>query len=402
MEAKAIKDTPAPAANNAANGKRRKLLVAVLGAIAALGLAYGAYWAMVGRYFEYTDDAYVDGNVVQITPRVAGTVVAIKAEDTDRVRAGQELVELDPADAAVALQRAEAQLAQAVRHVRSLYAATRRLQADVEVRETALAKAKADLGRRERLASSGAVSSEDVQHARDALRSAESAWRATRQQLAANRALTGGTTLATHPEVRRAEAQVRDAYLRYRRTRLPAPVSGYVARRSIQVGQRVKPGTPLMAVVPLDQVWVDANFKEGQLDDIRVGEPATLTADAYGGVVYHGVVAGLGAGTGSAFALLPAQNATGNWIKVVQRLPVRIALDPEELKQHPLRVGLSMEVTVDVRKGDPARSPRLAPTDPQYRTSVFERQDRGADALITRILAENSAAAGATGKLARR
>src|SRR5438132_13153911 len=246
------------------------------------------------------------------------------------VTAGRRRVQLDQADAKVALDQADAQLAKTVREVRSLFATSAQLQATVAMRQSDLAKANEDLARRERLASSGAVSGEERQHARDAANSARAALLAAQQELAANRARVDRTTVDNHPDVLNAAAHVRDAYLTYARTALPAPVSGFVAKRAVQLGQRVSPGAPLMAIVPLDQVWIDANFKEPQLTDMRGGQPVTLKADIYGrSVKYHGKVVGFGAGTGSAFALLPAQNATGNWIKIVQRVPVRIALDPQ-------------------------------------------------------------------------
>jgi membrane fusion protein, multidrug efflux system len=387
----ATRDNPAVAAEAAAtnpNGKRKKLLATVIGAFVAAGLAYGAYWAIVARHVESTDDAYVDGNVVQITSQIAGTVIAIHADDTEFVRTGEELVQLDRADAAVALRGREARLAQTVREVRNLFANTAQLKAAVAGREVDLAKVRGDLARREKLANSGAISTEDVQHARDAVRGAESALAAAREQLAANRALTDDTSVAAHPSVEQAAAQVRAAYLEYQRTMLPAPVSGIVAKRSVQLGQRVRPGTPLMAIVPLDEVWVDANFKEGQLKDIRIGQPVRLTADA-NGVEYYGRVIGFDAGTGAAFALLPAQNATGNWIKVVQRLPVRIALDQKELEAHPLAIGLSMEVEVDVHQKNGAQRVQVADADPTYRTAVFARQERAVDDLIADIIMQN-------------
>jgi membrane fusion protein (multidrug efflux system) len=337
----------AAAANG--NGRRRKLVVAVLAVFALAGIAYGIYWTLVARYLQSTDDAYVSGNIVQITPQIAGTVIGIRVDDTQFVQAGQTLVELDPADAKVALDRAEAALAKTVREVRNLFATTAQLRASVDLQQSDLARAEEDFARRQRLGASGAVSGEELQHARDAVRSAQAALAAAQQQLEANRARTDRTTVEDHPDVKAGAASVRDAYLTYARTTLPAPVSGFVAKRSVQLGQRVNPGTPLMAVIPLDAVWVDANFKEAQLSGMRVGQPVSLTADLYGGKIeYHGRIAGFGAGTGSAFAVLPAQNATGNWIKIVQRVPVRIALDPNELAAHPLRVGLSMTATIRV------------------------------------------------------
>jgi len=376
-----------------APSRRWRLLAAVGGGLLAITLAYGLYWAQVLRYHQTTDDAYVSGNVVQITPQISGTVVAIGADDTQFVKAGQSLVRLDRADAKVALDQAEAQLARTVRDVRNQFATSAQLGAAVEARQTDLTRAQSDLERRARLGASGAVSGEELQHARDAVKGAQADLAAARQQFAANRARIDGTTLQDHPEVRDAAAAVRNAYLTWARTDLPAPVAGFVARRNVQLGQRVAPGAPLMAVVPLDQVWVDANFKEPQLSRMRVGQPVTLSADLYGGhVVFHGKVAGFGAGTGSAFSLLPAQNATGNWIKIVQRVPVRVALDPREIAEHPLQIGLSMRADVDVRDGSGARLPQLASTATPWSTDVFGSSDAQADARVAAIISANEPA----------
>ncbi|MSQ70724.1 MAG: HlyD family efflux transporter periplasmic adaptor subunit [Betaproteobacteria bacterium] len=340
-------------------------ITGVLGAFALAGFAVLFYWVTTGRYIESTEDAYVVGNLVQITPQVPGTVTAVTAQDTDFVKAGQILIELDKADSAVALDAAEAQLARSVRQVRHLMATTAEFAATVELRGAELRKARQDLARRDGLAGSGAVSAEETQHARDAITAADASLTLARQQAAAHRTLVDGTTLENHPEVRSAAARVREAHLAWSRTAMTAPVSGFVARRNVQLGQRVSPGTPLMTVVALDQVWVEANFKEAQLASLRVGQPVRLRADLYGaGVEYQGRIAGFGAGTGSAFALLPAQNATGNWIKVVQRVPVRIALDAAQLQQHPLQIGLSMQVEVNIRDGSGERLPRLARSQP--------------------------------------
>jgi membrane fusion protein, multidrug efflux system len=370
--------------------KRRLLLAVFGGGFLLIGAAYTAYWSSVLRYQQSTDDAYVNGNVVQITPQISGTVVSIGADDTQFVKAGQALVRLDQADAKVALDQSEAQLAKTVREVRNLFATSAQLRAAVEMRQSDLAMAQKDLARRERLGDSGAISTEELQHARDSMRNAEAALMSAQQQLAGNQARVDGTTLENHPDVRNASAAVRNAYLTYSRTVLPAPVSGFVARRAVQLGQRVGPGAPLMSVVPLDQVWVDANFKEPQLANMRVGQPVTLTADLYGGGFrYHGKIAGFGAGTGSAFALLPAQNATGNWIKIVQRVPVRIALDPREMAEHPLQIGLSMKVEVSVRDGGGERLPQLAHNAPAYSTDVFHSVDEAADTRVQEIIAAN-------------
>jgi membrane fusion protein (multidrug efflux system) len=374
--------------------KRRKLIALVLGAFALAGIAYGTYWAFFARDRESTDDAYVNGNVVQITSQIGGTVVAIDADDTDFVQAGKTLVRLDTADSKVALEQAESALAKTVREVRNLYATTGQLQAGVRQREADYRRAQEDLARRERLASSGAISGEELQHARDALRAADAALSAAKQQLSAQQALVDRTTVENHPDVKNAAAHVHEAYLAYARTSIPAPVSGYVAKRSVQLGQRIQPGVPLMAVVPLDQVWVDANFKEGQLKNMRAGQPATLTADLYGGKVqYHGKVVGFGAGTGGAFALLPAQNASGNWIKIVQRVPVRVAIDAAELEAHPLQVGLSMQVEVDTEERGGERLPRAAQSSPADATSVFGSIDRLAEQRVKTIIAQNNGGA---------
>jgi membrane fusion protein, multidrug efflux system len=386
-------DTPVSTPNH--KRRRWRWLSAVAVVVLALATAYGAYWARVLRFEQTTDDAYVGGNIVQITPQISGTVVEIGADDTQFVRAGQPLVRLDQADARVALDQAEAQLARTVRDVRNLFSTSSELQAAVQLRQTDLAAAQSDLQRRQRLGDSGAVSGEELQHSRDAVKAAQAALLQAQQQLAANRARVDGTTLSDHPQVRDAAAVVRNAYLTLARTELPAPVSGFIARRNVQLGQRVGPGAPLMAVVPLDQVWVDANFKEPQLARMRVGQPVLLRADLYGGrIVYHGTVAGFGAGTGAAFSLLPAQNATGNWIKIVQRVPVRIALDPHELAAHPLQIGLSMKVAVSVRNGaDAARLPQLASRLPAYSTRVFADSDASADARVKAIIAANQSPA---------
>jgi len=367
---------------------RKKLLLSVVGAFAAGAIAYGAYWSIALRNTESTDDAYVNGNVVQITSQVAGTVVRIAADDTDFVKAGTTLVQLDTADSRVALEEAESQLAKTVRQVRNLYATSGQLAATVRQHDAELARAADDLSRREKLAASGFISNEALQHERTSLRAADAAAAAARQQLAAHEALVEHTTLESHPDVRNAAARVHEAYLAYARTALPAPVSGYVAKRSVQLGQRIAPGTPLMAVVPLDELWVDANFKEGQLRSMRVGQPVSLTADLYGDKLeYHGKVVGFGAGTGGAFALLPAQNASGNWIKIVQRVPVRIALDKDELAAHPLQVGLSMQVKVDTHEQAGERLPRIAQARAADASGLFDAVDRLADERVRMIIA---------------
>ncbi|WP_413197352.1 HlyD family efflux transporter periplasmic adaptor subunit [Pararobbsia alpina] len=370
-------------------GKRKGLLVLLVAAVIAGGAAYAAYYFSYGRFHEATDDAYVSGNLVQLTPQVTGTVVAVNADDTQTVKAGDPVVELDAADAKIALTNAEAALGQTVRRVSSLYVNNDYYAANIAQRESDLVRARDDLRRRVAIANTGGVSAEDIAHAHDVVNTAQAALDAARQQAKANHALTDRTTVGEHPDVQAAASKVRDAYLWYARNTLPAPVTGYVAKRSIQVGQRVSPGTSLMAIVPLDGVWVDANFKEVQLTRMRIGQPVTLTADVYGSSVeYHGRIEGFSAGTGGAFATLPAQNATGNWIKIVQRLPVRIQLDQKELEAHPLRIGLSMQVSVDTH--DDSGTQLGAAINTMYRTDVFAQYGAQADEEIAKIIALNA------------
>ena len=392
---------PASAPDTARPPPRKRALLILSAALAVGALGYGLYWALVLNQVETTDDAYVQAHIVQVTPQVAGTVVAIQAEDTDRVKAGQVLVRLDPADARVALDQAQSQLAQTVREARQLYANNRTLQAQIALRQADLARVQSetlrlqdDIDRRTPLLASGAVGQEEVKHlqaqigaARSTTAAAQAAMTAAQEQLASNQVLTEGLDLDQQPGVQRAAARVREAFLAVQRTTLQAPVAGHVARRSVQLGQRVAAGMPLLSVIALDEVWVEANFKESQLRQLRLGQPVTLKSDVYGrGTVYHGTVAGLGAGTGAAFALLPAQNATGNWIKVVQRVPVRIQLDPLELKAHPLRVGLSMEARVDVSRTDGALLADGAQAPVASQTAVFETDTAAADEAVRRII----------------
>ena len=406
MEATQTPAAPAvPVVPGSGSSKRRKALTILAGVVVVIGLSWAAYEWLVASHYESTDNAYVQGNVIQITPQVGGTVMAIMADDTDFVKAGQPLVKLDPADAKVALDQAEANLAQAVRQVRTLYANNGSLSAQVALRQTDVGRAQADitratddLARRQQLVGNGAVSKEELEHAQTQLQNARSAMsaaqagvNAAREQLSSNQAMTDGTSIDEHPSVQAAAAKVREAWLATQRALLPAPVDGYVAKRTVQLGQRVAAGTPLMSIIPLKQVWVDANFKEVQLRKIRLGQPVKLTADLYGKKVeYDGTVAGLGAGTGAAFALLPAQNATGNWIKVVQRVPVRVELDMRQVAANPLRVGLSMDATVDVSKQDGktlADAPRASAI---ATTEAFQAQDDGAEAEVRRVIARNA------------
>ncbi len=397
----------ASASGPAPTGGGRQKALTIVGLVVLAGLSYGGYEWYAGRNQESTDNAYVQGNVIQITPQIGGTVTAILADDTDFVKAGQPLVKLDAADAKMTLALAEANLAQAVRQVRSLYANNTTLEAQITVRESDIAKAQNeitrlhdDLARRQALVGIGAVSAEEISHvqaqitqAQTALASAKASSLAAREQLQSARTLTDNTQAQNHPTVVAAAAKVREAFLTLHRATLPAPVDGYIAKRTVQLGQRIAPGTPLMSVVALGAPWVDANFKEVQLRTIRIGQAATLTADVYGKKVeYQGTVIGLGAGTGAAFSLLPAQNATGNWIKVVQRVPVRIALDPAQVSAHPLRIGLSMEVTVDVKSQEGKSLAEGAQAASSVQTDVYDLLDGQATAEIQRVIANNMGA----------
>jgi membrane fusion protein (multidrug efflux system) len=369
---------------------RRRALTGLAAVVMLCSMGYAAYWFFDGRYYESTDDAYVNGDVVQITSEVPGTVIGLHVDDTQRVVAGQPVLELDPADAKIAEANSEADLARAVRQVRGLFAQGQELRAQIDQREQAARTADDDLKRRGGLVADGAISAEELSHARDAVTTTRANVAAARQQLSQTVAQIDGTTIADHPQVLAAAAAVRNAALALHRTDLIAPVSGVIAKRSVQVGQRVAAGTPLLAVVPLDDVWIDANFKEGQLERMRAGQPVTVHTDLYGGgVTYHGHVVGIAAGSGNAFALLPPQNASGNWIKIVQRLPVRILLDPRELEAHPLRVGLSTAVRVDLHdaSGPPVTTAVRNVSQPNQ---ASEGNDPAVDARIAAIIADNA------------
>ncbi|HEV2229822.1 MAG TPA: HlyD family efflux transporter periplasmic adaptor subunit [Steroidobacteraceae bacterium] len=373
---------------------RRTWLTILAAALVVVALAAAAWWWLYASRYQSTDDAYVAGDLVGVMSQVSGTVVSIGADETDRVQAGEELVRLDATDYRIALQEAEEQLARAVRQVHTVFANRDELRALVAQRQADLGRAEADLARRRGVAASGAVSTEELGHAQDAVKAARDALTAAQHNLAAGVALVGRTGVSDNPDVRAAGTQVERAWLNVQRTSVRAPVSGYVARRTVQLGERIAPGTPLMAIVPLERLWVDANFKEVQLDRMRIGQPARVLADLYGGhVEYHGTVEGLGMGTGAAFALLPAQNATGNWIKVVQRVPVRITLEPQELAEHPLRVGLSTRVRVDVHESS-GRALAAAPRpEPVLATSAYDTDLGEIRARIAEIIRDNSAAA---------
>lgn len=404
-----------------ASNKRGFLFRLLFLAIVVVAIIAGVMYYLNGRWYESTDDAYVQGNVIQITPQVGGTVVGIFADDGDFVHAGDTLIRLDQTEAEVALNEAKATLAKTVREVRSLYsqasgakATSGAQQALVQAQEsavkgakTALDKARADYSRRQKLVKSGAISKEESAHARDVFQQAQSSYQSALSQLEATRgqftasqqtaevsnALVSGTLINQHPDILVAESKLKAAYLTYVRSTITAPADGYVAKRAAQVGQRVAAGSALMAVVPLKNVWIYANFKETQLKEMRIGQPVTITSDLYGDdVVYDGVISSLGIGTGSAFALLPAQNATGNWIKIVQRIPVRVEFSkPEQLDKHPLRIGMSMFVETDLHNTDGAVLAQGVNPNSKLVTSIYDQQVAEADRLISEIVQQNLA-----------
>lgn len=373
------------------NKKRNTVLAGITVLFLAVGGAYAVYYQTVLSKIQETDNAYVGGNLVNLSSQVTGNVTEIRAEETQMVQAGAPLVMLDAADADVALAQADAKLGAAVRQQRQRYADVAQYDATVALRRLELKSAEDDLARRLPLAADHTISGEEVAHARQAVNNARAAVAVAVKQEQAAQASVTGVDVSHHPDVLAAKADYQSAWLAARRNTIVAPVSGYIAKRAVQVGARATPGTALLAIVPLDQLWVDANFKESELRNIRVGQPALVEADMYGSKVeFHGKVVGLSAGTGSAFSLLPAQNAGGNWIKVVQRLPVRIALDAAELRAHPLRIGLSTTVKVDISKTDGPVLGAAMPQQPVYQTAALsqplQQATTAADTIISRNL----------------
>lgn len=381
--------TPTSNATSAAsNGSRLRALTIITLIFASLGGGYYFYQHGYGQYHEQTDDAYVGGNQIYVNSQIPGTVISVDAEDNQQVQAGISLVKLDATDSTVSLADAAANLAQTVRNIRQQYSSVDAAAAVVKQRQTELERAQHDLARRTPLANSDVLASEDIEHARDAVSTAAAGLHVAEAQLAQAHTLVDGSPLRTQPSLLHARAAYVQASLAQQRTVITAPVAGTVAKRNVQVGQRITPENPLLALVPLDQLWVDANFKESQLAHIRIGQPAVVETDVYGSrVEYHGKVVGIAAGTGGAFSLLPPQNATGNWIKVVQRVPVRIALDPADLRANPLRIGLSTAVSVDTHDRSGSVLTAL-PATPRLTTSVFDQQLRQAEAEADRIIAQ--------------
>jgi len=388
MSANAETNTPQQSSKKE---KRKGILLSLAFIFVAIAVAYGVYWFLVLRHYQETDDAYVSGNQVQIMAQVSGSVTKIWADNTGFVKQGDVLVSLDPADAEQNFEKAQTQLASSVRQIHQLMINSKQYQANIELQKTALAKAKHDLNRRIPLGEANLIGREELQHARDAVASAQAELDVAIQQYNANQAMVLSTRLEDQPVIKQAAAQVRDAWMALQRTQIISPMTGYVSQRAVQVGSQISPTTPLMAIVPAKGMWVDANYKETQLANIRIGQPATVVTDMYGDdVVFTGKVVGLDMGTGSAFSLLPAQNATGNWIKVVQRLPVRIELDEQQITEHPLRIGLSALVNVDTTSRDGAVLSTQIRTTPVYESNARVLDMAPVNTLIDQIIQANA------------
>ncbi len=384
---------PTPSTSTPQGSPHRKawifgyILIALL-----IGIAIFIYWWGWLRFRAYTDDAYVAGNMVTLTPQIPGIVVSINADETDIVEKNQLIVELDPTDFAIAYEQKKAELAEALRNAISWFERVGELKAELEVQKAVLWKSALDYEHRKNLVQQGGVSKEDFEHSEADLRAAFASLIDIEHSLIAAIAQVERTTVVTHPSVEVAQEQLKEAYVQLNRCKIYAPVTGMIAQRNVQVGERVEAAGNLLAIVPLDQIWVYANYKETQLTKMKIGQPVKMTADIYGSsVVYQGKVIGIAAGTGSVFSIIPPQNATGNWIKIVQRLPVRITLDPEQIIEHPLRLGLSMEVTVDLHNTQGSSLPHLKSPAPVYATDIWDEQLKGADVVIDEIIQANVA-----------
>ena len=385
-----VEPTEAQIAANAAT--RRKKMTMAIGAFLLMGIAFAIYYTFVARFNESTDNAYVGGNVVAINAQTSGTVEAVLAEENQEVKAGQALVTLNATDADVALTQASAQLADTTRQIRQAFNNTGITNAQLAQANTAVTTATDAVNRRAPLVATGAVSKEEFSTAQDNLAKAKAAQQVAQSQNNSATAQVANTDIAHHPSVERAKAAFRSAYINQKRLAVIAPIDGIVAKRYVQVGQSVAPNLPLMNLVAANQVWVDANFKETQLANLRVGQDVEIKADMYGSAVtYKGKVQGIAIGTGSAFSVLPAQNATGNWIKIVQRIPVRITIDAEQLKKFPLRVGMSMEAIVDTHARDGAVLGSTADTaaTADLVTTVYTQDAAEADAAAMKIIDAN-------------
>lgn len=377
------------APSNKTKNRKKGLSIFILLLIVS-GILTAFYWLFFLKDIESTEDAYVGGNQIMVSGQVAGNVAKINVDNMDKVRAGDILIELDDTNAKLSFEQAQSNLANAVRQIKQLEFTVQQLQAAVNANEITLAQAQGNLNRRVQLEKSGAIDQESFQHAKEAVALAKANLSSSQNQLAANQALLLARPLMQQPQIQNAAAAVKQAWLNLQRTQIKSPIDGYVARRSAQVGQAVSVGSPLMAVISTEQMWLDANFKETQLTDMRLGQPAEVHFDLYGkDKVFHGTVVGIDIGTGSAFSLLPSQNASGNWIKVVQRIPVRIQLDAQQIAENPLRIGLSATVKVNVANKDGAFLREIDAPRTHYTTDTLHYDESAVDSLIQSIIEQN-------------
>ncbi|MGE0197757.1 MAG: efflux RND transporter periplasmic adaptor subunit [Simkaniaceae bacterium] len=377
------------------NGKRKKLLIFTSVCILLVGVLVFLYWLEVLRFEQYTNDAYVNGNLVELTPQVPGIVAAIYADNTDYVEENQVIIQLDTTDYELSLEKSTHNLGETLRKVIQLFLQVEEEEANLEGQKAELVKAEQDYQNRVNLVPIGGVSKEEFEHTEAALKAARATYKETYHSLQAAYAQVQNTTVETHPLVLQAIDQLKDDYVNLKRCTIVSPVNGYVAMRSAQLGESVNPNQPLLAIIPLNELWVDANFKETQLAKVRIGQAVRMTSDIYGGgVVFQGKVVGINPGTGSVFSALPPQNATGNWIKIVQRVPVRVSLDPQQLKKNPLWLGLSMDVKVDIHDTQGEMLSEERRVAPLYQTKVYSEQERGVDLLIEKIIRENTGNSG--------
>ena len=382
-------DTPTSLNNKSQQRKKGLSIFILLLLLIAIGSA--AYWFFFIKGFEETEDAYVSGNQVMVSAQVAGNISKINVDNMDPVQAGDVLLELDDTNAKLSFEQAKSNLANAVRQVSQLNYTVKQLKSAVRANEITLAQAQGNLNRRVQLVKDGAIDKESFQHAKEAVELAKANLTTSQNQLGANQALLLDGPLSEQPQIQSAISNLKQAWLNLERTKIRSPIKGYVARRNAQVGQAVSVGGALMAVVTTDQMWLDANFKETQLTHMRIGQPVEIHFDLYGkDKTFNGKVIGIEMGTGSAFSLLPTQNATGNWIKVVQRVPVRIQLDPQQLAENPLRIGLSATVKVNVTDSQGETLRDQAPATTLYSTNVLQYDESAVNNLIESIIRDNS------------
>ena len=376
--------------NNKSQQRKKGLSIFIL-LLLLISIGSAAYWYLFIKGFEETEDAYVSGNQVMVSAQVAGNISKINVDNMDPVQAGDVLLELDDTNAKLSFEQAKSNLANAVRQVSQLNYTVKQLKSAVRANEITLAQAQGNLNRRVQLVKDGAIDKESFQHAKEAVELAKANLTTSQNQLGANQALLLDGPLSEQPQIQSAVSNLKQAWLNLERTKIRSPIKGYVARRNAQVGQAVSVGGALMAVVTTDQMWLDANFKETQLTHMRIGQPVEIHFDLYGkDKTFDGKVVGIEMGTGSAFSLLPAQNATGNWIKVVQRVPVRIQLDPQQLAENPLRIGLSATVKVNVTDSQGETLRDQAPATPLYSTNVLQYDESAVNNLIESIIRDNS------------